>query len=701
AIKQFLQFPVTLGRVKQQIHAFLPSRPALRFGNELDLISWHANFSSGQISSKSSGTISSDQLHHEPVLGIDRLTQVQTTFSLNSTDIESSHKEEEDVDVGKTEQLGDNDLSEDHVDSKQCVELPSSLKTQSESETEKVMQMRVLMKTISDSTSNDTWSMEPVETNRPFTPPPSPENVDPKLLLCPNIQPLPWILVDRANALSEKADDYLKTCLKHQKLLQIKRAAILLQNKIASMESWIENKKSILASLSCQLTPRAQGTLPVLTEEPAEGEDVACSSFKVHTEPKLPMQTYKFTLFDKHLRSQASYQLEEIAQLNKQLIEDLSQLKNTEDYNDLLDFVDQRLGTTSSEQENMDETDLVWETEGQIVEASDLMDREITQFSSVELIRREWNTILGASNARKARFEIASSLNIFYETVVKTNEWIVNKFKVLLSTDELGTDLNSLIHLQRKLIGWESDLQLLEEQVQSLRTNSNALKIALEAEAPGRRDLRLTSDEWLTAMQVGQLTTEVEQNWTRLQMALADRQEKLLVSAELKQFLQSLDDNQLWLRHMQSLVATNDQPRTLTEAKNLLDEHTKWKTELESKREEFAQLIEYGRCITSGETDIHYAELDQRLDRLESGWTDLVQIWLYRQKMLEENVVEQQHASVEELEKQLRKFNEILDKLKAASNAIQAACQSGTQLVFKRVRSMEKIQQHVIHLRTR
>ncbi|KAF8566225.1 hypothetical protein P879_10680 [Paragonimus westermani] len=99
---------------------------------------------------------------------------------------------------------------------------------------------------------------------------------------------------------------------------------------------------------------------------------------------------------------------------------------------------------------------------------------------------------------------------------------------------------------------------------------------------------------------------------------------------------------------MQGLVATTDQPRTLTEAKNLLDEHAKWKTELESKREEFAQLIEYGRCITAGETDTHYAELDQRLDRLESGWTELVQIWLHCQRMLEENVVEQE---VEQLEK--------------------------------------------------
>ncbi|KAF8563121.1 hypothetical protein P879_11455, partial [Paragonimus westermani] len=418
AIGQFSRFPVTLDKVKQRIHAFLPSRPVLRSGNELDLVNWHVNTNSGQISSTSSSAISSDRFHQEPLVEVNRHNQVQVASNLHSTDSELSQKVDNDVDVKKTQQTGD-DLSEGYVDSKQL--LPS-LMIHSESGTAKSMQIcDSATRSTSDSTNNGSKSVELTETNRPPTPPPSPENLDLDLLLCPNIQPLPWILVDRANALGKKADDYLKSCLKHQKFLQIKRAAILLQSKIASMESWIDKKKSTLASLTCQLTPRAQGTLPVITEEPANGESVTCNSFELLSEPKLQMQTYKFTLFDKHLRSQANYQLLEIAELDRQLVEGLFQLKNTQDYNELLDFVDQRLDTTSPEQENMDESDLAWESERQSVEASEFVDREVTQFSSVELIRKEWNMILGLSNARKTRFEIASSLNNFYETVVKTN----------------------------------------------------------------------------------------------------------------------------------------------------------------------------------------------------------------------------------------------------------------------------------------
>ncbi|KER31471.1 LOW QUALITY PROTEIN: hypothetical protein T265_12961 [Opisthorchis viverrini] len=100
-----------------------------------------------------------------------------------------------------------------------------------------------------------------------------------------------------------------------------------------------------------------------------------------------------------------------------------------------------------------------------------------------------------------------------------------------------------------------------------------------------------------------------------------------------------LDDYQLWLRRMLHEVASSEQAQSVAEANAQLREHGELKAELEDRREEFAKLIQYGRCITSGETDKHYVELDQRLDRLESTWMEVVQMWLHRQKMLEDDVL--------------------------------------------------------------
>ncbi|VDP88444.1 unnamed protein product [Echinostoma caproni] len=89
---------------------------------------------------------------------------------------------------------------------------------------------------------------------------------------------------------------------------------------------------------------------------------------------------------------------------------------------------------------------------------------------------------------------------------------------------------------------------------------------------------------------------------------------------------------------MQGTVATHDQAQSVEEATQQLADHASLKTELESRREPFAQLISYGRCITEGETDEHYVELDERLDALETGWSELVRMWIHRQKQLEDSL---------------------------------------------------------------
>ncbi|GAA51179.1 spectrin beta chain brain 1, partial [Clonorchis sinensis] len=188
-----------------------------------------------------------------------------------------------------------------------------------------------------------------------------------------------------------------------------------------------------------------------------------------------------------------------------------------------------------------------------------------------------------------------------------------------------------------------------------------------------------------------------------------------------------LDDYQLWLRRMLHEVASSEQAQSVAEANAQLREHGELKAELEGKREEFAKLIQYGRCITSGETDKHYVELDQRLDRLESTWMEVVQMWLHRQKMLEDDVLIQklfsemrqletifgtqsnrmvdrellQHSQKEELRRILTEQINIVEKLKACENKVEDVYRSGTKLVFKRVGPMEKIQNKIINLKSK
>ncbi|CAH8442056.1 unnamed protein product [Heterobilharzia americana] len=103
-------------------------------------------------------------------------------------------------------------------------------------------------------------------------------------------------------------------------------------------------------------------------------------------------------------------------------------------------------------------------------------------------------------------------------------------------------------------------------------------------------------------------------------------------------WIKGLDDNQLWLRNIEMNVATHQIPQSVEEAKIELDLHKELGEQILARKEEFADLISYGRCITAGETDTHYVQLDQRLDRLENGWSELMQMWTYQQKLLKQDV---------------------------------------------------------------
>ncbi|RTG90897.1 spectrin beta, partial [Schistosoma bovis] len=238
-------------------------------------------------------------------------------------------------------------------------------------------------------------------------------------------------------------------------------------------------------------------------------------------------------------------------------------------------------------------------------------------------------------NARHERFELAAYLSKYHTLCQSTKEWIIRKRELLISTDDLGTDLNSVMQLQRRLLGWEKDFIALQGEIQSLNLH--------------KEEIYTLSPENCASKEVNHLRLELNQEWELLQVELKSRQDKLLASAELQQFFQGLDENQLWLRNIEIRVATHQLPLSLSLVKwyfvlcldkkpKLIDMHKELGEQILARKDEYSDLISYGRCITAGETDAHYIQLDQRLDRLENGWSELMQMWTYEQKLLQQNL---------------------------------------------------------------
>lgn len=123
-----------------------------------------------------------------------------------------------------------------------------------------------------------------------------------------------------------------------------------------------------------------------------------------------------------------------------------------------------------------------------------------------------------------------------------------------------------------------------------------------------------------------------------LTVQLKERDEKLGEAGELQRFLGSLDHFQAWLSRTQTTVASEDVPNSLADAEKLLNQHQQLRDEIDTYAPEYAKIKEFGDKVTEGENDPQYMFLRQRLQALDDGWHELLQMWENRQQLLSQSL---------------------------------------------------------------
>ncbi|KAH9589469.1 Spectrin beta chain, non-erythrocytic 1, partial [Schistosoma haematobium] len=601
------------------------------------------------------------------------------------------------------------------------------------------------------------------------TPMNSPEEHELHILLLPHISMIAHHLLNRLSFIHMHFIDCLENSLKIRDKLELRRDVLRLVDNIVSMGNWIEEKERILLTFNPIIYPSMEflNTLPIpcpitVTEE------------IIHSLSQLSIQAYRFKTFEHELISHANLRLSEIGMLNEGLSENLKKLDKERDFS-ILQFIQStiKLNLSIEDYVDDDEDDVDDDDNEEAQEEEDSsesrdkpyeisVDKESSQefvetnhetkmfyrrisknvsdeqtddnnvdkpkYSKLlDYINKKWQRLKLLLNARRERFELAAYLSKYHTLCQTTKEWIIRKRELLISTDDLGTDLNSVMQLQRRLLGWEKDFIALQDEIQSLNVEGERLLKALVEEAPQRRDLYLISGELYASKEVNHLRLELNHEWELLQVELKSRQDKLLASAELQQFFQGLDDNQLWLRNIEIRVATHQVPLSVEEAKAEIDIHKELGEEILARKDEYSDLISYGRCITAGETDLHYIQLDERLDRLENGWSELMQMWTYEQKLLQQNLNFQmflrdahlfetllstqesklmnyqliKQKNTTDIVASLKSQNEIVQCLINANESLNHLCDTGNQLIIDKVYSMEKIQNKICFIKNR
>ncbi|XP_061173790.1 spectrin beta chain-like isoform X5 [Saccostrea echinata] len=294
---------------------------------------------------------------------------------------------------------------------------------------------------------------------------------------------------------------------------------------------------------------------------------------------------------------------------------------------------------------------------------------QIEHPGAAEVISRQnqlnggWNHLRDLVDQKKEEINLSHGLQNFHIECNETISWIHEKAKVIESTDELGNDLAGVMTLQRRLSGMERDLAAIQAKLEQLQG---------EAE-------KLQEDKPDEAQVIREKIAEINNVWMDLKDMLRERDEKLGEAGELQRFLGNLDHFQQWLSRTQTTVASEDIPNSLADAEKLLNQHQQLKDEIDAYAPEHAKMKEFGEKVTEGQEDPQYMFLRQRLQALDSGWEELLQMWENRQQLLSQSLNLQMYLrdakQAEVLLNQQENFlskEEVPNTLEAAENLIKA-----------------------------
>uniref|UniRef100_F1KPP4 Spectrin beta chain n=1 Tax=Ascaris suum TaxID=6253 RepID=F1KPP4_ASCSU len=314
--------------------------------------------------------------------------------------------------------------------------------------------------------------------------------------------------------------------------------------------------------------------------------------------------------------------------------------------------------------------------------------------NSDEILQRQnklnarWAQLHDMVDQKRAELDRAHRLETFRIDCQETVSWIEDKTRVLEDADELTNDLTGVMKLQRRLSMMERDLGAIQAKIESLQREADAIEKEKPAEAEKiRDDIR-----------------RIQHVWDILNRKVREHEAKLDEAGDLQRFLRDLDHFQAWLTATQRQVASEDEPQSLADAEQLLNQHAAIREEIDGYAEDYVKMRAMGDRVTQDQTDPQYMFLRQRLAGLEEGWEELQRMWDNRQHLLSQGLnlqmflrdakqaevmLSQQEnylakdevpSSLEQAENMLKRHQDFLTTMDANDEKIKAVVLFGDQL---------------------
>ncbi|XP_040180668.1 spectrin alpha chain, non-erythrocytic 1 isoform X1 [Rana temporaria] len=209
---------------------------------------------------------------------------------------------------------------------------------------------------------------------------------------------------------------------------------------------------------------------------------------------------------------------------------------------------------------------------GNIMISESHFSSETIRIRLVEL-HRLWELLLLRMQEKGIKLQQAQKLVQYLRECEDVLDWINDK-EAIVTSEELGQDLEHVEVLQKKFEEFQTDLAAHEERVNEV--NQLAGKLAQE-EHPELEIIKTKQDE-------------VNTRWQRLKGLAQQRQGKLFGAAEVQRFNRDVDETIGWIREKEQLMASDDFGRDLASVQALLRKHEGLERDLAALEEKVKAL---------------------------------------------------------------------------------------------------------------
>ena len=224
-------------------------------------------------------------------------------------------------------------------------------------------------------------------------------------------------------------------------------------------------------------------------------------------------------------------------------------------------------------------------------------------------IHDHWDHLQRLKQQKERSIEGASSAELFRRTCQETRDWMVEKM-AQMATEDLGRDLKTIQHLQRKHDQLQRELAPVQEKV----THVEALGSTVVASYPGE------------APMVRAELAKVHEMWEEVKKSAQMKRNRLQEAVGCQVFLNSCSGLLAWLGGVKQQLNCHDVANDVATAELLLKSHAELGDDLRAHQEEFGDTLGLGEKLKEmggqGEVAGKLEQLNAEREAIHRGWQE-------------------------------------------------------------------------------